>query len=153
MKSLGIQNVVIPSRARDLVLRPQVRLHVYIMSSKSRVIYTGMSGTLTERVLRHKRGEIEGFTQRYKITRLVYYEPFRYVKNCINREKQIKAWTRAKRVALIESMNPTWEDLAADWFDEDGELNPKSRSLAALGMTNWRNEDRLAQRESSKARG
>ncbi len=111
-----------------------------MMASKSRTIYTGMTGNLVERVFQHKRGEIDGFTRRYKITRLVYYEPLRYSSNCINREKQIKAWTRAKRVALIEAMNPTWEDLAADWFDESGELNTKSRSLAALGMTNWKDE-------------
>ncbi|MGH9578202.1 MAG: hypothetical protein ACRD3R_12260, partial [Terriglobales bacterium] len=86
-----------------------------------------------------QRGEIKGFTKRYKITRLVYHEPFRYSNNCIAREKQVKAWTRAKRVALIESVNPTWEDLAADWFDASGELNRESRSLAALGMTNWMN--------------
>ncbi len=108
-----------------------------MMSSKSRTIYTGMTGDLVERVRQHKKGEPEGFTKRYKITRLVFYEPFRYSNNSINREKQVKAWTRAKRVALIEAMNPTWDDLAADWFDESGELNTKSRSLAALGMTSW----------------
>ena len=107
-----------------------------MMASKSRTLYTGMTGNLVERVRQHKQGEIEGFTRRYKVTRLVYYEPFRYSNNCINREKQVKAWTRAKRVGLIESVNPTWEDLAADWFDENGELNAKSRSLATLGMTN-----------------
>ncbi len=114
------------------------RYFVYIMASKSRRLYTGMAHDVVIRVREHKFGFMEGFTSKYRITRLVYYETFTYVNNCIAREKQIKAWTRAKRVALIESVNPTWEDLAADWFLPDGELNLKSRSLASLGMTNWR---------------
>jgi putative endonuclease len=67
------------------------------------------------RVLQHKSGQVAGFTQRYHINRLVYYEAFRYVNNAIARETQIKKWRREKRVALIEALNPTWEDLAADW--------------------------------------
>jgi len=116
------------------------RYFVYIMSSKSRVLYTGMAHDLVERAWQHKSGQVESFPKRYRITRLVYFEVFQYVKNCIDREKQVKAWTRAKRVALIESMNPTWEDQAEDWFLPGGELNLKSRSLASLGMTNWENE-------------
>jgi len=122
------------------------RYFVYTMSSKSRVLYTGMAHDLVERTWQHKRGQEEGFTKRYRITRLVYFEVFRYVKNCIDREKQVKAWTRAKRVALIESVNPTWEDLAEDWFLADGELNLKSRSLASLGMTNWKVEEPCTER-------
>ncbi len=67
------------------------------------------------RVLEHKCGDIEGFTKRYKIDRLVYYETFGHVGNAIAREKQIKSWTRAKRLALIKSKNPTWQDLAEGW--------------------------------------
>ncbi len=63
----------------------------------------------------HKCGDIEGFTKRYKIDRLVYYETFGHVGNAIAREKQIKSWTRAKRLALIKSKNPTWQDLAEGW--------------------------------------
>jgi len=114
-------------------LSREYRFFVYIMSSKSRVIYTGMTNDLVERVREHKLSMVKGFTQKYKISRLVYFETFKYSRNCIDREKQVKHRTRAKRVALIESMNPTWEDLAADWFDS--EMKPKSRSLAALGMT------------------
>jgi putative endonuclease len=88
---------------------------VYIMSSKSRRIYTGMTNDLRRRVAEHKAGEIEGFTQRYRITRLVYYEKFRYVGNAIDREKQIKGLDRAKRIALIESTNPAWQDLSEEW--------------------------------------
>ncbi len=63
----------------------------------------------------HKAGLIEGFTQRYRINRLVYHEGFRYVDNAIEREKQVKGLTRAKRVALIEENNPTWDDLSEEW--------------------------------------
>jgi len=87
---------------------------MYIMASRSRVLYVGVTGFLHSRVLQHKSGEIEGFTKRYNITRLVYYEPYKYVKNAIARETEVKKWSRAKKVALIESLNPTWEDLAAD---------------------------------------
>ena len=91
------------------------RFWVYIMASKSRRIYTGMTNDIQRRVAEHKSGEIEGFTQRYKISRLVYCERFRYVGNAIEREKEIKGLDRAKRVALIESMNPTWDDLSEEW--------------------------------------
>jgi putative endonuclease len=91
------------------------RYFVYILSSKSRRIYTGVTGNLFGRVMQHKRGEIEGFTQRYKINRLVYYGEFQYIRDAIRRETTIKGWLRSKKVTLIESENPTWEDLADDW--------------------------------------
>lgn len=68
-----------------------------------------------DRALDHKRGLAEGFTKRYNINRLVYYEVFKDVRAGIRREKQIKSWTRAKRLALIKSQNASWIDLAADW--------------------------------------
>ena len=85
------------------------------MSSQGRVLYVGITGFLTSRVLQHKSGETDGFTRRYHITRLVYYEEFRYVNNAIARETEIKKWRREKKVALVESMNPLWNDLAVDW--------------------------------------
>ncbi len=91
------------------------RYYVYIISSKSRVIYVGVTGSLMTRVLQHKTGEVEGFTSRYNVGRLVYYEVFRYVNNAIARETEIKKWRREKKTALIEEANPTWEDLAEDW--------------------------------------
>jgi putative endonuclease len=96
-------------------VRREWKFHVYIMSSKSRRIYVGITNSLFSRVMQHKEGKIEGFTKRYKINRLVYFEPFQYVNNCIAREKQVKGWARDKKVVLIERFNPTWEDLAADW--------------------------------------
>ena len=88
---------------------------VYILASKSRRIYTGVTNDIERRVREHKSGAIDGFTQRYKINRLVYRERFHYIDNAIAREKEIKGWDRAKRVALIESENPTWVDLSLEW--------------------------------------
>ncbi len=84
--------------------------YVYIMASRSLNLYTGITNNLYRRALEHKRGEM-----RYRIDRLVCYETFKYVGNAIRREKQIKSWTRAKRLALIRSTNPTWQDLAEHW--------------------------------------
>lgn len=91
------------------------RYHVYILASKSRTIYVGMTGFLMSRVLKHKAREGGGFTSRYRVNRLVYYEVFQHVETAIHRETEIKKWRREKKVALIEKKNPTWEDLAADW--------------------------------------
>ena len=83
---------------------------VYILASRSRVPYTGMTNNLELRVAQHREGKV-GFTAKYRVHRLVYCESTNDVMAAIAREKQIKAWTRAKRVALIESVNPTWDDL------------------------------------------
>ena len=96
-------------------MKREPRYYVYIMASRSLNLYTGITNNLYRRALEHKGGEIEGFTKKYRIERLVYYETFKYVGNAIRREKQIKAWTRAKRLALIRSTNPTWQDLAENW--------------------------------------
>ena len=95
-------------------MRREKRYYVYILASKNRVLYVGVTGFLMARVLQHKSGECEGFTQRYKVNRLVYFEVFQYVNNAIA-ETEIKKWRREKKVALFEADNPTWEDLAADW--------------------------------------
>ena len=89
--------------------------YVYIMASKSRVIYTGMTGFLMARVLRHKAGEGGSFTRKYRVHRLVYYHGFHNVGDAIARETEIKKWRREKKVKLIRAENPTWEDLAAGW--------------------------------------
>ena len=91
------------------------RYYVYLMASRSLNLYTGVTGNLYRRVMEHKHGELDGFTKRYNVNRLVDYETFKYIGNAIAREKQVKAWTRAKRVALIKSVNPTWQDLAEGW--------------------------------------
>src|SRR6185437_10818975 len=91
---------------------------VYIMCSRSGTLYIGMTNSIYRRALEHKRGEIEGFASKYQCTRLVYYESFDDVLKAIRREKQLKGWTRAKKIALIESRNPRWEDFAEKWGAE-----------------------------------
>ncbi len=85
--------------------------YVYIMASRSRVLYTGVTNDLARRVDEHKRGVNAGFTSRYRITRLVYFEEFTDIRDAIAREKQVKDWTRARRVGLVEQRNPFWRDL------------------------------------------
>ena len=96
-------------------MRPEKWYWVYMVASKSRRLYIGMTGFLESRILQHKTGEIEGFTKRYHVNRLVHYEKFKYVRDAIARETELKKWRREKKVALIEEFNPTWEDFAADW--------------------------------------
>jgi len=88
----------------------------YILASLSGVLYTGVTNNLHSRVAQHRLKLISGFTKKHNVTRLVYFEMFGDVRMAIVREKEVNAWRRAKRVALIESMNPKWADLATDWF-------------------------------------
>jgi putative endonuclease len=89
-----------------------VTYYVYIVASRSHVLYTGVTNDLERRVFEHKNKLTPGFTSKYNVDRLVYFEDTGDVLAAIAREKQVKAWTRAKRVALIESINPDWRDLA-----------------------------------------
>jgi putative endonuclease len=84
---------------------------VYIVSSHSRRLYIGVTSDLHGRIWEHKNGVYPGFTKQYKIDQLVYHEFFHDIEPAIAREKQLKGWTRAKKIALIEKMNPGWEDL------------------------------------------
>ena len=90
--------------------------HVYIMASASRRLYVGVTGYLARRVHAHRVGEVEGFTKKYHMTRLVYAESTSDVIAAIRREKQIKGWIRTRKIELIESLNPDWKDLAQDLF-------------------------------------
>ena len=90
---------------------------VYIMASKSKVLYTGFSNGLELRVFSHKKKHFGGFTAKYNVNRLVWYEEHQYVLNAILREKQIKKWKREWKINLIESMNPEWKDLSEGWFE------------------------------------
>ena len=89
---------------------------VYIMASKLRVLYTGVTNNLGFRVWQHKKKQVSGFTSTYNVNRLVYFETFSDVRYAIAREKQLKRWRREKKLNLIESTNPKWEDLSEDWF-------------------------------------
>ena len=95
------------------------QFHVYIMTNRQRshVLYAGITGNLTRRVWEHKNKTVQGFTSRYNLTRLVYYELFFYPDAAITREKEIKGWRRSRKIKLIESMNPHWDDLAEQWGD------------------------------------
>jgi putative endonuclease len=86
--------------------------YVYIMTNRSRTLYTGVTSNLQQRVFQHKNKLVAGFTSRYRIDRLVYFEETPDIRDAIAREKQIKGWVRSKKIALIESINPAWEDLS-----------------------------------------
>jgi putative endonuclease len=89
--------------------------YIYMMTNKNNtVIYTGITNDLKRRIYEHKEKLVEGFTRKYNITKLLYYEIFMSVEDAILREKQIKAGSRAKKIALINSMNPNWKDLYED---------------------------------------
>lgn len=87
------------------------------MASPTGTLYTGMTNGLMKRVYQHKNKLVEGFTKKYNVTRLAYYEEINDVSAAIDREKQIKGWRRSKKTDLIKSINPTWRDLVEDWFD------------------------------------
>ena len=119
----------------------QPRFYVYMMMSSSRrALYTGITSRPRQRVWEHKTGATHGFSQRYRTTRLVYFESYRYVAAAIAREKQIKRWRREKKLALIEPKNPQYRDLAADWFE--GHCFPTARSLHS-GLTPLGRDDKL----------
>lgn len=88
--------------------------YVYIVASLSRTIYVGMTNELPRRIQQHKQKLLGGFTARYSVDRLVYFEHTTDVNAAIAREKQVKSWSRKKRVALIEEHNPAWNDLAEE---------------------------------------
>lgn len=102
----------------------QRNFYVYIMTNRSRTLYTGMTNNLERRVYEHKNHITPGFTSKYNIDRLAYYETTNDVHVAIEREKQIKGWRREKKIALIESTNAEWRDLSEDWkLDENADLS------------------------------
>ncbi len=94
-----------------------IEYYVYIMSNKRGTLYTGVTNDLEQRVYQHKNKLIEGFTKRYNITQLVYFESSDDVTAAIAREKQIKGLLRSKKIELIKTLNPQWKDLSEGWFD------------------------------------
>ena len=85
------------------------------MTNKSKTLYTGVTNAIERRVYEHKNKLLPGFTSRYNITKLVYYEEYGDIHLAIAREKQIKGWLRIKKIQLIETTNPDWKDLSLDW--------------------------------------
>jgi len=93
--------------------------YVYILSDeKNNVLYTGVTSDLLKRVWEHKHHVVEGFTKRYNVSKLVYYEEGENMYSAISREKQIKGKLRKKKISLIEKMNPDWKDLYWDLINE-----------------------------------
>lgn len=86
--------------------------YVYILASKAGVLYTGVTNNLARRTYEHKAGRNPGFSQKYKTNKLVYFETFSDITAAINREKEIKTFSRKKKVFLIDSINPEWDDMA-----------------------------------------
>ena len=91
--------------------------YLYIMASKTGTLYVGMTNNIKRRIYQHKNHLIPGFTDKYGIGRLLYVETMSDPLSAIKREKQIKAWRREKKVALIDSINPRWNDLSQDWYE------------------------------------
>ncbi len=96
--------------------------YVYIMTNRTRTLYTGVTNNLERRVYEHKHKIIPGFTSKYNINQLVYYEETNSIHVAIEREKEIKSWLRRRKIELIESKNPTWHDLSKDWYASDSIL-------------------------------
>jgi putative endonuclease len=97
---------------------------VYILSSSSGTLYTGVTNDLHRWMYEHKNKLVPGFTERYNVTRLVYFEETRDIDAAIRREKEIKGWLRKRKIELIVGMNPTWKDLSEDWFEHEGKSKP-----------------------------
>jgi putative endonuclease len=91
------------------------QFYVYIITNKSKTLYVGVTNNLQRRAYEHKNKMIKGFTSKYNITKVVYFEVFNDIESAIKREKQIKGWLRKKKIDLIESMNPEWKDLSEEW--------------------------------------
>jgi putative endonuclease len=90
---------------------------VYIMTNRSKTLYTGVINNLVWRVRQHKGGAGSDFASKYKLDRLVYFERFQDDHNAIEREKLIKGWLPIKKIALIVSVNPAWKDLSEEWYE------------------------------------
>ena len=96
--------------------------YVYILSNKSKTLYIGVTNDLQRRIYEHKHKLIDGFTKKYNLTSLVYFETFNNMQDAIQREKQLKNWHREWKINLIESINPGWKDLSED-FNSDPETS------------------------------
>ena len=96
--------------------------YVYILASRAKTLYIGVTNNLERRVWEHKTGMLQGFTKKYNVNRLVYYETSEDIQAAIQREKQLKGWLRIKKLALVESINPEWDDISQTWYRADETL-------------------------------
>lgn len=101
---------------------------VYFLTNKNNnVLYIGVTSSLEKRIWEHKNKMTEGFTEKYNVNKLVYFEAFMDSENAIQREKQLKNWSRFKKDVLVNKVNPEWKDLSLDWYKRD--------PSTSLGMT------------------
>ena len=122
---------------------------VYIIASRSRTLYVGVTNHLERRILQHREGAIPGFTAKYKIHRLVHFEEYGDIRVANSREKELKGWRREKKVALIETKNPAWDDLAEDLAKEK---IGTSRSLTPTKSVGVRDDRAMGVGEAGGAR-
>lgn len=105
------------------MLKTVHQYYLYILTNKKNgTLYIGVTNNLERRIFEHKNKLIEGFSKRYNLTELVYFETHQYVSDAIKREKNMKKWKRQWKINLIEEENPMWTDLAKDWNTENGFL-------------------------------
>jgi len=104
----------------------------YIVASKSKTLYIGVTGDLMRRVFEHKHKAYPGFTARYNCNRLVWFQRFSEVSAAIQREKELKGWTRAKKIVLVEAENPTWEDLSEGWYAQSVQVQTPGKADPSL---------------------
>jgi len=116
MPELYCRRIAFANRLRYIPPMDERVYFTYIVASRSHTLYIGMTGNLLKRVFEHKQKIHEGFSATYNCNRLVWFERYMNPSNAIAREKQLKGWVRAKKIALIEKENPTWEDLSAQWY-------------------------------------
>ena len=94
------------------------QFYTYILASHSRTLYMGVTNDIRRRMAEHRRGDSPGFTRKYHVTKLVYFESSADARAAIAREKQLKRWPRVRKIRLIEAGNPGWRDLSIDWLGE-----------------------------------
>jgi putative endonuclease len=116
------------------VVRMQKTYFIYILSNESRMLYIGVTNDVTRRALEHKSKSVPGFTLRYNLHKLVYFEEFGNINAAIAREKQLKGWLRSKKVALVNSKNPLWKDLA----EAQSQSGARFKKLASMATRSQR---------------
>ena len=120
VRSLSLTNVRMRTYGIIFSMRNYTRTYyVYIMFSRSGVLYIGVTNNLLRRVYEHKRMSVRGFTQKYRVVYLAFFEETDDITVAISREKELKKWRREKKLALIATQNPDWDDLSAGWYEEE----------------------------------
>ena len=127
-------------RCRFVTVQEERTYYTYIVASRSHTLYIGVTGNLHKRVFEHKQKTFEGFSAQYNCNRLVWFERFTSPRDAIAREKQLKGWIRAKKIALIEKMNPAWVDLSEGWYLVDPSKDERGAKATAGPSTRppWR---------------